>query len=190
MQKGTRTTRCEHWKFAKRDVWARHKCFLRWNGDNRHGCPPFHLNSLIQKSRDKYFSEFQQSLDPMERDSESRRSITCGILLFPPSGSLWWCVHRLSGLVILSTTSWSHIMEVQVWSPSILLFPRFEYPGYWLLLGKPWHLPCRTNFVCNDSGCRWPAVIATNFACYRLWHISSPWLRLDSFPRDCELLTT
>ena len=28
MQKGTRTTRCEHWKFARRDVWAHQQCFF------------------------------------------------------------------------------------------------------------------------------------------------------------------
>ena len=47
MQKGTRTTRCEHWKFAGRDVWAHQQCFLRWNGDNRHCCPPLHLETSV-----------------------------------------------------------------------------------------------------------------------------------------------
>jgi len=47
MQKGTRTvtTRCEHWKFAGGDVWAHRQCLLRWNDDNRHGCPPLHLET-------------------------------------------------------------------------------------------------------------------------------------------------
>jgi len=40
------------------------------------------------------------------------------------------------------------------------------------------------------NGSWWPAAIATNFAWHGSWHISSPWLRLDGFPRDCELLTT
>ena len=40
------------------------------------------------------------------------------------------------------------------------------------------------------NGSWWPAVIATNFAWHGSWHISSPWLRLDGFPRDCEPLTT
>jgi len=40
------------------------------------------------------------------------------------------------------------------------------------------------------SGSWWPAATATNFAWHGSWHISSPWLRIDSFPRDCELLTT
>jgi len=40
----------------------------------------------------------------------------------------------------------------QVWySPDALHF--VGYPGYWLLLGKPWHFPCRTNLVRKDSGC-------------------------------------
>jgi len=32
MHKGTTTTRFEHWKFTRRDVWAHQQCFLRWNG--------------------------------------------------------------------------------------------------------------------------------------------------------------
>ena len=47
MQKGMRTTRCEYWKFARRDVWAHQQCFLRWNGNNRHGCPPLHLETFV-----------------------------------------------------------------------------------------------------------------------------------------------
>jgi len=47
MQKGTRTTRCEHCKFARRDVWAHQQCLLRWNGINRHGCPPLHLETFV-----------------------------------------------------------------------------------------------------------------------------------------------
>ena len=47
MQKGTRTTLCEHWKFAGRDLWAHRQCFLRWNGDNCHGCPPLHLETSV-----------------------------------------------------------------------------------------------------------------------------------------------
>ena len=46
-QKSTRTTRCQHWKFARSDVWAHPQCFLRWNGDNRHGCPPLHLEIFV-----------------------------------------------------------------------------------------------------------------------------------------------
>jgi len=30
----------------------------------------------------------QQNLDPVDRDSESRKSISCGILLFPPTGDI------------------------------------------------------------------------------------------------------
>jgi len=40
------------------------------------------------------------------------------------------------------------------------------------------------------NGSWWPVAIATNFARQGSWHISSTWLRLDGFPRDCELLTT
>ena len=47
MQNGTRTTRCEHWKFARRDVWAHQQCILRWNGNNCHGCPPLHLETFV-----------------------------------------------------------------------------------------------------------------------------------------------
>jgi len=48
MQKGTRTTRCEHWKVAGRDVWAHQQCsVLRWNGDNRHSCLPLHLETSV-----------------------------------------------------------------------------------------------------------------------------------------------
>ena len=39
--------RCEHSKFARRDVWAHQQCLLRWNGDNRHCCPPLHLEIFI-----------------------------------------------------------------------------------------------------------------------------------------------
>ena len=31
MQKGTKSTRCEHWNFAGRDVWAHQQCLLQWN---------------------------------------------------------------------------------------------------------------------------------------------------------------
>ena len=47
MQKGTRATRCEHWKFAGGDVWAHQQCFLRWNGNNCHGCLPLHLETFV-----------------------------------------------------------------------------------------------------------------------------------------------
>ena len=47
MQTGTRITRCEHCKFARRDVWAHQQCFLRWNGDNCHCCPPLHLETFV-----------------------------------------------------------------------------------------------------------------------------------------------
>jgi len=40
------------------------------------------------------------------------------------------------------------------------------------------------------TGSWWPPAIATNLAWHGSWHISSPWLRLNGFPRDCELLTT
>jgi len=43
----TRTTQCEHWKFARRDVWAHQQYFLRWNGNNRHGCPQLHLETFV-----------------------------------------------------------------------------------------------------------------------------------------------
>jgi len=32
---------------ARRDVWAHQQCFLRWNGNNRHGCPPLHLETFV-----------------------------------------------------------------------------------------------------------------------------------------------
>jgi len=51
MQMGTRTTRCEHWKFARRDVWAHQQCFLRWNGNNCHAAHHFiwrHLYASMQ----------------------------------------------------------------------------------------------------------------------------------------------
>jgi len=61
MQKGTRTTRCKHWKFARRDIWAHQQCFLRWNGDNRHGCPPLHLEtSVCQHATCTNTSEYAQ----------------------------------------------------------------------------------------------------------------------------------
>jgi len=47
MQKETRTSRCEHEKLAGRDAWAHQQCFLRWNSDNRHGCPPLHLETSV-----------------------------------------------------------------------------------------------------------------------------------------------
>jgi len=34
------------------------------------------------KSRDKHISRFHSNLDPVDLDSKSRRSISCGILLF------------------------------------------------------------------------------------------------------------
>jgi len=34
-------------KFAGRDVWAHQECLLRWKGDNRHSCPPLHLETSI-----------------------------------------------------------------------------------------------------------------------------------------------
>ena len=61
MQKGTRTTRCKHWQFAERVVWAHQQCFLRWNGDNRHGCPPLHLEtSVCQHASCTNTSEYAQ----------------------------------------------------------------------------------------------------------------------------------
>jgi len=47
MPKGTRTTRCKHWKFAGEDVWAHQQCILRRNGNNRHGCTLLHLESSV-----------------------------------------------------------------------------------------------------------------------------------------------
>jgi len=41
------TTRCEHWKFARKDVWAHQQCFLRWHSNNCHGCPPLHLETFV-----------------------------------------------------------------------------------------------------------------------------------------------
>jgi len=47
MQKGTRTTRCEHSKFAGGDIWAHQQYLLLWNGDNSHGCTPLHLETSV-----------------------------------------------------------------------------------------------------------------------------------------------
>ena len=49
VQKGTRTTWCEHRRFAGRDVWTHQQCFLRWNGNSRHGCPPLHLETFVRQ---------------------------------------------------------------------------------------------------------------------------------------------
>jgi len=62
----------------------------------------------------------------------------------PPSA--YSAFHHPVGLSIL----WWMIDTVR-YSPDA---PRFvECPGYWLLLGKPWHFPCRTNVFRKDSGC-------------------------------------
>jgi len=69
------------------------------------------FDSRSQKFRKKYFSGFHQNLDPVDRDPKSCRSISCGILLFPPPsahvvGLSWSCrpVHSLmdcwSGMIL------------------------------------------------------------------------------------------
>jgi len=91
-------------------------------------------------------------------DSESRGSISCGILLFSPTGDFRWCVTigRSFWYDFLSTTVHLSWMVVQVLPscPPHLALPRLVgYPGYWLLLGKPDVIPCCTNFIRKDSGC-------------------------------------
>jgi len=51
MQKGTRTTLCEHSEFAGGDVWAHHQFLLRRNGDNHHGCTPLDLYASMQAAQ-------------------------------------------------------------------------------------------------------------------------------------------
>ena len=43
MQKGARTSGCEHWKFVGGDVRAHQQCFLRCYGKKCHSCAPFYL---------------------------------------------------------------------------------------------------------------------------------------------------
>jgi len=107
-------------------------------------------------------SRLHQNLDPVDRDSESRRSISCGILLFFSTDGLrcqpHWSVHSLNGSITLDGrtdlfTPWvtpSLWMVVQIWSGRSVLR---EVPRLLTTPGQTWWIPYRTNFIRKDSGC-------------------------------------
>jgi len=103
--------------------------------------------SRVRLPRDKIFRlRLHQNLDPLDRDSESRWSILCGILLFAPHQSylvaslalrLTRLVRRLASLAHRSTGNAQSFRGV----PRLLTTP-----------GQTLTPPCRTNFVRKDSG--------------------------------------
>ena len=99
-------------------------------------------------------SRFHQNLDPLDRDSEYRRSrrimISSGILLSSPPVVLgrqscpqahWAC-----------TLSCVHVV-LPLWLTVVLETPNHfvRYPDYSLLLGQIMILPCRMNTSCASS---------------------------------------
>jgi len=67
---------------------------------------PTTVKSRVRLLGDTIFRlRLHQNLDPVVRDSESRRRISCGILLFFPTDSLryrsHWSVHSLNGSITL-----------------------------------------------------------------------------------------
>ena len=101
------------------------------------------------------FSGFHQNLDPVDRDSESRRSVSCGILLFPPTArwsspcQVFHPVHHFWMVPPL----W---MVSQRYGPlSSCTFALGEVPRLYHNTPGQTLMPYRTNFVRKDSGCWW-----------------------------------
>ena len=115
---------------------------------------PWMLSSSSVKSRIRlpgdiiFRLRLHQNLDPVDRDSESRRSISCGILLFFPTDSLRCrphrSVHSLNGSIILDgrtdmirtlRTSWGTQAIDYSWANLMNTIPHKLHPeGFRMLM--------------------------------------------------------
>jgi len=145
MQKGTRTTRCEHWKFARRDVWAHQQCFLRWNGNNRHGCPPLHgMATTVTAAH-----HFQRSLHIAEKKYTCTHMLK-SVCAHPPSSPYaLTCPHApATASVVLSRTLEIDVGYAQAYMYScrsaIHIVRTEQSMRGWIVCGSPGMLLCST----------------------------------------------
>jgi len=125
MQKGARTTRCEHWKFAGGDVWAHEQCLLRWHGNNRRCCPPLHLETSCRFEHADLGWKYHrtkpilppelQKFCPAQKLPKLTKIVTI-LDLGPQEFCKLWVVHLL--LTLFGKSQWRWYMFVRVFMAS------------------------------------------------------------------------
>ena len=103
-------------------------------------------------------------------DSESRRSISCGILLFFPTVAPGITADRAMQV----PSPWNGILVHAGPWPGVGRIPLGGVPRLLTTPGQTWWIPCRTNFIRKDSG-YW-VYITEVYSC-QSWS-SMGWLRL------------